>query len=73
MSKIKKCNLHLVDICVRDKEHFYKLVSTCNRLFGHGKWRTQSNTVYKLELGVGNLNRKWYIPDETATPFLKML
>tara|TARA_B100001173_G_scaffold127815_1_gene110916 strand:+ start:139 stop:360 length:222 start_codon:yes stop_codon:yes gene_type:complete len=73
MAKICKNTLHKVDIIIRDKDHFYNLVRTSNRIFGHGKWRTQRNTLYKIDLGGTNIKRKWFVPDLTATAILKLL
>jgi hypothetical protein len=73
LSKISKKDLHEAQFCVRDRDHFYQLIAMSNRLFGHGNWRTQRHTLYKLELGYKNLDRKWFVPDPTAIPMLKLL
>lgn len=73
MAKVKKSDLHEVTLIVRDINHFYQLVSTSNRIFGHGKWRTQKNTVYRFGLGFVKMPRKWFVPDLTAIPLLKLL
>tara|TARA_B100000424_G_scaffold67271_1_gene49784 strand:- start:12 stop:233 length:222 start_codon:yes stop_codon:yes gene_type:complete len=73
MAKVSKNTLYKVDLIIRDRDHFYNLVSTSNRIFGHGKWRTQRNTLYKIDLGGTNIQRKWFVPDLTAATFLKLL